>query len=497
MSRAKSSGLSKSLILKGLQCPKALWLSKNPPNFDFPPQPDLQAKFQLGTDVGILAQQLFPGGIEVPYAGLSFPAQLARTKQLIDSGAEIIYEASFSFSAIFVKVDILVRDGDTWQIHEVKMGTGVKPVNLDDVAIQQYVLAGCGLTVSRAFLVHINNSYLRKGEIKLNKLFTSVDISRKVAARQQSMPEIVGELRGSIRESAEPDIDIGPHCNDPYECDFIPYCWRHLPDNSVFDLRGTGVNKFDYYQQGLISFAELPLDKLNQKQRQQVEATLNQQDFTDSAKVKEFLDTLWYPICHLDFETFNSPIPKFAGTRPYQLVPFQFSIHIQQQAGDQPQHFSFLAAPDDDPRRELSEQLLAVIPVAACVLTYNQTFEKSVLRTLAEQFPDLAEAIQLRIENIRDLIVPFRRRDVYRWQMAGSYSLKEVLPALVPELSYAGLQIADGMAAMQAYHQMCALDDPLARAELRRDMLEYCRMDTLAMVKIVEVLGDFCPGDKV
>ncbi len=488
MSRAKSSGLSKSLILKGLQCQKALWLAKNPPDFDFPPQPDLEAKFQLGTNVGILAQQLFPGGIEVPYQGLSFPAQLARTKQLIDSGAEVIYEASFSFSAIFVKVDILLRDGDAWQIYEVKMGTGVKPVNLDDVAVQQYVLNGCGLTVSKSFLVHIDNSYARQGEIRVGKLFASEDISTKVTARQQSMPEIVSELRAEMRESDEPKIDIGPHCSDPYECDFIPYCWQHIPENSVFALRGSGINKFDYYYRGLIDFADLPLDKLNQKQRQQVESTLHQQDSTDSAKLKEFLDSLWYPICHLDFETFNTPIPKFAGTRPYQQVPFQFSIHVQQQPGSEAQHFEFLADPNIDPRRALIEQLLTSIPADTCVLVYSQAFEKTVLRNLAELFPDLRDSIQLRVDNVRDLMVPFRRRDVYRWQMRGSYSIKHVLPALVPELSYSGLEISDGMAAMRAYHAMCRLADPVALTELRRAMLEYCQLDTLAMVRILDAL---------
>ncbi len=490
MARA-GSGLSKSLILKGLQCQKALWLAKHPPDFELPPQPDLQAKFAAGNEVGLLAQQLFPGGIEVPYEGLSFPAQLARTKELIENGTDIIYEASFSFSAIFVKADILVRDGDhsdSWQIYEVKMGTGVKPVNLDDVAVQQYVLNGCGLSVSRSFLVHIDNSYTRQGAIEVDKLFHAEDISAKVAARQQSLPEIVREFRLTMAEKKEPIIDIGPHCTDPYECDYIPYCWQHIPKDSVFDLRGTGIKKFDYYKNGLIRFADLPLDDLNLKQRQQVETTLNQQDFIDTQKVKEFAETLWYPLCHLDFESFNSPIPKFDGTRPYQQVPFQYSIHIQQEAGAEPQHFEYLAPPGVDPRRELIEQLLAVIPGNACVLTYNKAFEKGVLRNLAELFPDLAAAINLRLPNVRDLMLPFRRRDLYRWQMRGSYSIKEVLPALVPELSYAGLEIADGMAAMRAYHAMCELEDPVALAELRQAMLKYCELDTLAMVRILGAL---------
>ena len=205
-------------------------------------------------------------------------------------------------------------------------------------------------------------------------------------------------------------------------------------------------------------------------------------------KVKEFLDTLWYPLCHLDFETFNAPIPKLDDTRPYQQVPFQFSIHIQHHAGAEPQHYEFLAQPGVDPRRELIEKLLAIVPAKACVLTYNQTVEKGVLRNLVELFPDLAEAIELRLANVRDLMVPFRKRDVYRWQMNGSYSIKEVLPAMVPDLSYTGMEIADGMAAMRAYHKMCELAHGDEFDNLRRAMLEYCRLDTLAMVKILEAL---------
>ena len=493
MARTVGSGLSKSLILKGLQCQKALWLAKHPPDFEFPPQPDLEARFAAGTEVGILAQQLFPGGVEVPYAGLSFPAQLARTKELIDNGCEVIYEASFSFSAIFVKVDILVKDrdhGDAWRIYEVKMGTGVKPVNLDDVAVQQYVLNGCGLSVSGSFLVHIDNSYLRRGALEVDKLFRAVDISTQVAARQQSLPEIVREFRQTMGESKEPVIDIGPQCNDPYACDYIPYCWQHIPENSVFDLRGNGIKKFDCYHKGLIKFEDLPLDLLNAKQRQQVESTLDQQNSIDTKKIKEFVETLWYPLCHLDFESFNAPIPKFDNTRPYQQIPFQYSIHLQQSSGAEPEHFEYLASPNADPRRELTERLLADIPENACVLTYNQAFEKGVLRNLAELFPDLGEALKLRIANVRDLMLPFRRRDIYRWQMRGSYSIKEVLPAMVPELSYKGLEIADGQAAMQAYHQMCALEDPGSIAELRKAMLKYCELDTLAMVRILSALVD-------
>lgn len=477
-------GLSKSLILKGMQCPKALYLQKNPPDFEFPPQPDLEARFRAGHEVGILAQQLFPGGTEVPFDGLSIPEQVEQTRQLIESGAKVIYEASFEYDGIFVKVDILVKDGDAWQIHEVKMSTSVKEVNLNDVAIQFYVLGQCGLLISGAYLVHINNQYVRQGEIDVQQLFASQDVLEEAVTRQAGLQQLIDDLRVSL-QGDEPQIDIGPHCSDPYDCDFAPYCWQHIPENSIFDLRGNGVKKWSLYEQGIIRFDQIPLEMLNKNQRHQVEATLNQQNCIDPQSVTAFLDTLWYPLYHLDFETFNAAIPKFDGTRPYQQVPFQFSLHVQQEAGAEPEHYEYLAAPDVDPRRELIEQLLALIPEDGCVLTYNQTFEKGVLRNLAELFPDLADAINNRVENVRDLMVPFRRRDVYRWQMRGSYSIKEVLPAMVPELSYSGMEVADGMAAMQAYHDMCALGPGAELERLRAAMLEYCQLDTLAMVRIL------------
>jgi hypothetical protein len=488
MDRSSRTGLSKSLILKGLQCPKALYLAKHPPEFEFPPQPDLAARYAAGTEVGLLAQQLFPGGVEVPFAGLSVAEQLAQTRALIDAGAAVIYEASFEFAGIFVKVDLLVRDGASWQIHEVKMATSVKPVHLDDVAIQYYVLSQCGLSVSAACLVHINNRYLRRGAIDVQQLFAGEDVLAAVLERQAGLPELIADLREVLRGTAEPGIDIGPWCSDPYDCDFIPYCWRHVPENSVFDLRGNGVKKFDFYRRGLIRFEALPLYELNAAQRQQVEATLKQQDSLNPAGLEAFLASLWYPLCHLDFESFSSPIPRFDETRPYQQVPFQFSLHLQSAPGAAPQHFAYLAPPNLDPRRELIEQLLAVIPAGACILTYNQAFEKGVLRSLAELFPDLAPAIATRLDQVRDLMLPFRRRDVYRWQMRGSYSIKEVLPAMVPELSYAGLEIADGLAAMQAYHTMCMLEEGAELERLRAALLEYCRLDTLAMVRILEAL---------
>ncbi|MBU4463360.1 MAG: DUF2779 domain-containing protein, partial [Proteobacteria bacterium] len=267
-------------------------------------------------------------------------------------------------------------------------------------------------------------------------------------------------------------------------------CWRDIPEDSIFSLKGRGIDKFDYYSQGIVRLEDLPIDKLNEAQRFQANATINKEDSTNPVRVKDFIDSLWYPLCYLDFETFDTPIPPFDGTRPYQKIPFQYSLHIQEKEGVEPIHFEYLAEPGNDPRRELAEKLLAEIPKDACILTYNQAFERGVLKNLAEAFPDLADDINARIENIRDLMIPFRKRDVYRWQMRGSYSIKAVLLALVPELSYDDLSVSDGLMAMLVYHEMYKIDDTDKVVELRKGLLEYCRLDTLAMVKILVKLKE-------
>jgi len=488
MSNGKhTAGLSKTSLLKGIQCSKALYLSKNPSAIEIQPDPDLEAKFQMGREVGILAQQLFPGGTVVPFSDLSATEQIAKTRELIEAGAEVIYEASFAFDGIFIKADILVRTGTTWEINEVKMSTSVKDPNYDDAAIQYYVVTNCGLPVSKVSIVHINNKYERQGDIDVQQLFTSEDVTELALVRQGALPNIITNLREAL-QGDEPTIDIGGYCTYPYSCEFVPYCWRDIPEDSIFSLKGRGIDKFDYYSQGIVRLEDLPLDKLNDAQRFQAIATINKEDTTNSAGVNDFLESLWYPLCHLDFETFDTPIPPFDGTRPYQKIPFQYSLHIQEKEGAEPIHYEYLVEPGDDPRRELAEKLLAEIPKDACILTYNQAFERGVLKNLAEAFPDLADDINARIENIRDLMIPFRKRDVYRWQMRGSYSIKEVLPALVPELSYEGLAVSDGLMAMRVYHEMCEIDDPDKVAELRKGLLEYCRLDTLAMVKILDEL---------
>lgn len=480
--------LSKSLFIRGRQCHKSLWLQKKRTELKDEISEAQQAIFQSGTDVGILAQQLFPGGIEIPYDGLTHQQQIGQTRNEIENGTETIYEATFLNDGIFVKADILHHGACGWEIYEVKGSAEVKEVHIFDAAVQYRVLTGAGLDVSKVAIVHVNNAYTRYGELDLRQLFSVVDIT----GQAQELQDVITDELVAQREMLAGDmpiIDIGKQCEDPYPCDFMGHCWQHIPDDSVFDLRGRGIDKFSLYYQGILRQSEIPLEMLNSRQHFQVESTLNQRDHVDTKAVRKFVDGLRYPLCFLDFETFMDAIPSFDGCRPYQQMPFQYSLHIQEARDAELKHHEYLAEPGKDPRRELLDTLLERIPDGACIIAWNQSFEIGVLRRLGELFPDKLEQVERWIESFSDLMQPFKNRDIYLWQAKGSYSIKPILPLLAPELSYKNLDgVANGGDAMEAWHRMNSLNEQAEVEQIRGELLEYCKLDTLAMVRILEKL---------
>jgi len=484
------SYLSKSLVIRGRQCHKSLWLHKNQPEMRDDISDAQQAIFQSGTDVGILAQQLFPGGVEVPYKGLSHQQQVELTRAEIDQGTETIYEATFLHDGIFVKADILHHGPLGWEIYEVKGSTEVKDVYIFDAAIQYLVLTGSGLDVSKVSITHINNKYIRCGELDVQQLFASEEITSQVHELQ---PIVVGGIavQRTMLTGDMPAIDIGKQCDDPYPCDFKGSCWAHIPEDSIFDLRGRGIDKFALYRQGIIRQADIPLDILNSRQHFQLESTIMQRNHLDTKKVTAFIDSLWYPLCFLDFETVNPAVPLFDDSRPYQQMPFQYSLHRQDNANSEIQHFEFLSQAGIDPRFELLDTLLERIPENACIIAWNMSFEIGVMRGLAGLFPEQHERIEHMVENFRDLMQPFKSRDIYLWEAKGSYSIKPTLPLLVPELSYKNLEgVANGGDAMDAYYKMNSSDDPAELATIRQQLLDYCERDTLAMVRILDKMRE-------
>jgi hypothetical protein len=486
MGNSSSYFLSKSQFTRGLQCHKSLWLLKNRPELRAEPDVGQQARFAAGTEVGILAQHLFPGGVNLEYRS-GIPHNINMTRKLIASGTQTIYEATFRHDNVLAMVDILHKGPTGWELYEVKSATETKDIFINDTALQYYVVAGAGVSISRVYLVHLNNSYTRIGDLDLHELFTIDDITDLTLSRQAGITQELARMRSTLA-GGEPDIDIGPYCTTPYECDFRPYCWQHIPECSIFDIANLRTSrKFALYYGGTLHLRDIPADfSLSDPMQMQVEAELTGRKFINSRNIREFVSKVKEPVGFLDFETFMEPVPSLDYQRPYQQVPFQYSLHILTKG--MLSHHEFLGDPGRDPRQPFIEKLLAETRTCRTILVYNQAFEIPRLREIAASFPEYAEKIETLIARIVDLMLPFRNKDYYVREMCGSHSIKYVLPALVPELTYDKLDIADGEMAMLAYTGLTKKDDTAEKDKIRQDLLAYCRLDTFGMVRIWEKL---------
>lgn len=486
---------SKSLYTRGLQCQKSLWLKKKKPEVLSAPDPQRVAIFSNGNDVGALAYSLFPNGKEIKFDGSSFEQKIKQTKEWIEQGESVIYEATFNYDDTLVMVDILVIKEGKVHIYEVKSSTSVKEVYKHDVSIQYYVLNGLGYEVESANVVHINSDYVRGDELDLSEFFSIVDISEIVKEKQKDIPQRLNEFREMLKGD-EPKMEIGMQCLSPYECDACEYCWevqRKIPSYSVFDIaRLKWEKRFELYYSGIIKLEEIEdLRGFSEGQRLQILCERDPKITIKKDKIATFLSTLKYPIYHLDFETFQQSIPKWKGISPYEQIPFQFSLHIDYGDG-RLEHKEFLAKEGEDPRRGLAEHLLEYIPQDVMLMAYNASFERGVIRKLARDFEDLSKELHTLASNIVDLMIPFANKDYYHPKMKGSYSIKKVLPALVPEMERAykdlGL-VHDGGEAMESYASLHLMEEK-QREAYRQALLEYCKLDTLAMVKVLEKLRE-------
>ena len=484
--------LSKSRYCSALQCPKMLWLNDNMPEMCV--STANQTAIENGYLVGDLARGLFGEYELVTYGDLEVMQE--QTKLLLDKGTPVIAEASFSYDGCFCSVDILRNLGDSVEIYEVKSSTEVKDIHLEDAAYQYYVLTKSGYNVSRVCIVRIDNTYVRQGELDIHKLFAIEDITAFAKDGFTSVEHNIPIFRRHMAQEHEPDIGIGMQCFNPYECCFKDYCFCHLPKPNVFDVAGLATKKkCQLYRDGIISFPQLEQScALNLNQHTQVHYELHDEPARiNKANIRELLDSLSFPLYFLDFESYQAAIPPFDGSRPYEQLVFQYSLHYIEHEGGLLLHKEYLAYPDGDPRRGVAEQLCRDIPKDVCVTAYNMGFEKSRIKELARLYPDLADHLMNIHDHIVDLLPPFRSKDYYTRAMKGSYSIKYVLPALFPDdpaLDYHNLEgVHNGGEASEAFIRMADMHgEELERC--RNNLLKYCCLDTYAMVRIWEKLKE-------
>ena len=491
---------SKSKYCLAWQCPKLLWLNKFKPELK-PEDPSLQARFDEGNVVGDLAMNLFGDFTEVTAykedGKLDLNKMQELTKECIANGTKNICEASFNYNGLYCAVDILRKENGGYAIYEVKSSTDAKHIYGVDISYQKYVLEHCGLNITGTYLICVDSSYIRGEELNINGLFKIVDMSAIVNGEYQNVPSLLKKAEQIYSLKAEPDTDIGLHCRNPYDCAFWDYCTKNLPEPNVFDLYRIGFEKaLNHYYNGQASYNDLLFDSAitNAKQlRQMLHQVSDQPDDIDKDGIRDFMDTLSYPIYFLDFETTQAVIPEFEGTKPYQQIPFQYSLHYIEYEGGPLLHKEFLAESGTDPRRAIAERLCEDIPMNVCVTAYNKAFECSRIKELAATFPDLSDHLINIGSNIKDLLVPFQSGYYYTKAMGGSFSIKSVLPALFPNdpaLDYHNLeQIHNGGEAMSIFPKI--KDMPPEEAErTRHNLLKYCELDTYAMVKVWEKLKE-------
>lgn len=508
-------GLSKSRYTTFCQCSKALWLRVYHPELQ-PEDPNLQARFDAGNEVGDLAMGLFGPFVEVTThtaeGKLDLKAMIEKTKHEMNGGNEVICEASFSYEGCYCAVDILRREGSGWAIYEVKSSSShsgdevLLPDKFDkyavDIAFQRWVLEQCGVKVTGTYLVTINGDYERVGDLDIHQLFRIINLKERVESEYPLVSARVQLAKQILEQEREPERAIGPHCADPYECGFWQYCavqqglTQDEGEPTVFDLyRMKSDKKWEYYNAGKITFEDLRDEPLSDMQQLQVECTLAGAEHIEPEGIRDFLDGLSYPLYFLDFETFQPIIPPFDHVKPYQQVTFQYSLHIIEHEGGKLIHKEFLAPSDGtDPRRLLAERLCQDIPMNVCSLAYNNAFECTRIKELANLYPDLSAHLLNISDHIVDLITPFRARHYYVPAMGGSFSIKSVLPALFPDdpsLDYHNLdeRVQNGGDAMTIFPQIQYMDPNEATAT-REALLRYCELDTLAMVKVWQKLRE-------
>lgn len=480
--------ISKSSFIRGMQCEKSLFLHFFKPELRDEISESQQAVFDTGHSVGELAQQRFPGGVDASRGDhAKFADALAYTRELVRGGQKVIYEATFSNGETLCYMDILVKEEGGWHAYEVKASTSVKEYQVLDVAFQYWVIRGSGLPLTGVSLVHLNSQYIRYGELDIKDLFSIELLTDDIIPMQEEIPLKLKALKSMLSKGVEPRVEIGPHCGDPFGCDFMGHCWKDVPEYSVFNVSRIGGRAFDLWRDGILHIAGIPDDfTLSANQQLQVQAEKTGEVTRDQEALDEFKSQLVWPLYFMDFETFMPAVPMYEGTHPYQMLPFQYSLHVLGAAGEEPAHFAFLGTPPEDPREEFIRSLLKNIGKSGSVLTWNQAFEISRLNEIARDFPQYSGEIAALVERVVDLMLPFQRKHLYTPQMKGSYSIKNVLPALVPELSYKDLEIQEGGTASLVYMSLYSDPDPASVAAKRENLLRYCALDTLSMVRILE-----------
>jgi hypothetical protein len=487
--------LTKSKYVSGVDCQAYLWLLVNDPGKI--PEPNSEAKHRMeqGTIVGELARELYPEGINIPAE--NFKGNLKKTQEMLKE-RKPLFEPGFIHNMdegnILARVDILIPVGkNEWDIIEVKSSTKVKILNIHDIAFQKYVCEKNGLKIRKCFLCHINNQYVKEGEINVRELFEIEDVCEDVDEEYANVEDKIKELFGVIKLKKCPKVTPEEIVSAEYADVATDEFYDSLPEENVFELYNMRKKKaMELYQRGVIKIKDLPKSfKLTDKQKIQKSQSGKKTHYVNKKMISTFLESLEYPLYYLDFETFSTAIPLFDKTKPYQQIPFQFSLHVVKKQGAKPRHISFLADGTKDPRLKFLKALKDNLGDKGSIVVYYESFEKGRIKESIEAIPEFEEWGNGILERVVDLLHPFKNFHYYHPNQKGSASIKKVLPIFSKDVKYDDLIISSGADASIFYFKSHFENVPKKeKLKVREHLEKYCELDTLAEVILVNGLRE-------
>lgn len=494
--KAPMRAFSKSKLMALRQCPKRLWLEVHRPDLR-EDSAATEASFQVGHQVGDIARQIYdPDGrgalVDVESEG--FDRAFARSMKLLQTN-QPIFEAGFSAGGALAFADVMLpgqKNGHpVWRMVEVKSSTGVKDYHRDDVAVQAFIAHTAGVPLESIALAHIDNTWTYPGDEDYRGLLKENDLTAEAFARTEEVKAWIAQAQGIVAKPAEPVVHTGDHCGKPFECGFYDYCSRDelKPEYPVYWLPYFHAKAKHLAAQGIDELENVPDDLLNERQQRVKDHTLAQTVFFDAAGAAADLAPYGMPAYFLDFETIQFAVPIWKGTRPYQQMTYQFSLHTLAESGEL-RHTEFLDLSGKDPSESLAKALIAACGTAGPVYAYNAGFETTRIGELAARYPALSNRLLAINERVVDLL-PIARERYYHPSQQGSWSIKKVLPAVVPELRYDDLDgVQDGGTAGTAYLEAIHPDTHEERmTQLEQQLLAYCKLDTYAMVRLWQVFA--------
>jgi len=482
--------LSKTSFLKAVQCQKAFFLYKNHYNLKDPISAEKQSVFNRGHKVGALAQSLFPGGIDVsPTHVFKYSESVAKTKELIAAGQEIIYEAAFIFERTLVALDILVKRDNKWYAYEVKSSLKISQAYVMDASLQYYVIKNSLPELEDISLVTLNNEYVLGDSLDLKQLFKITSVKKDAEKNTDFIKHHIQQAIETHIKAALPDVKIGAQCFSPYECDFMGMCWKHIPKNNVFELAAIAKKQLqNWHEQGFTAIDQIPETELVGNIGKMIQSFKDNKEIIEKEKIVGFFKKITYPLAYLDMEFYTPAIPKYKGSKPFELNPFLFSWQIVKEENAETKEHFFFHEENTRPEIPFIENLIAHAEKVKSILVYDTGQENAALNKIVREYPQYKKQVEEIKKKFIDLSDVFMNLWYYHPQQKCSLSQKKIYQSIFGKDAYANLPINSGMLASYRYDDFLNETDIFKQEEIKTNLIEYCNTDTKVMLELIGFL---------